>query len=203
MIIFPQISFFPISNINHESGNWWKMVGGLHVHTEVRGQLSSLHLFMGSGGQTQAHRLAQLLTPLYGFWRWGESNSGLQACTASTFTCLAVSPASTVLSSHVGGRGDLLSYSLFPLSLAPSVYTYNLVPFPKLALWIFHATYQILPFAIAKLESCFQMSAVLKMTILLTVQAGAYLRVKVGIIIDYARIINRVKRACQSSMWAL
>lgn len=101
------------------------MVGGLHVYTEVRGQLSYLHLFMGSGGQTQAHRLAQLLTPLYGFWG-GAVKLRLQACTASTFTCLAILPVSTVLSSPVGGGGDLPSYSLFPLSLAPNMCTHTI-----------------------------------------------------------------------------
>lgn len=104
---------------------------------------------MKDGGRSpcvyRGQRSALLLTPLYGFW---GSNSGpqactatytslwvgrgravklrLQACTASTFTCLAISPVSTVLSSPVGGGGDLLSYSLFPLSLAPNVSTHTI-----------------------------------------------------------------------------
>lgn len=79
----------------------------LGVKLRPTGLHSCLHLSMGSGGV-------------------GAVKLRLQACTASTFTCLAISPVSTVLSSPVGGGGDLLSYSLFPLSLAPNMYTHTI-----------------------------------------------------------------------------
>lgn len=78
----------------------------LGVKLRPTGLHSYLHLSMGSGG--------------------GAVKLRLQACTASTFTCLAILPVSTVLSSPVGGGGDLPSYSLFPLSLAPNMCTHTI-----------------------------------------------------------------------------